>query len=515
MNNLLKKYLKFFLFSVIIAILVKITTDYFFKKEKKLINERIDFIFLKKFDQKELQKLFKNINNNDFDFKELENYLKVFRIGFNKKEKLLIENIQSSLFSQQKQKIKENLENIFQKEKFYFYYKNDIPIDKKGNILEIKNFFSIKVGSNFDYFKEKYFNKETFLKIGILDNFVVKDVDKNQELKIYETKESLDTISQEKYNNLIREKKSSANINSFFLKSNLYAASFEVFVDDTGDLPIQWPFKLKWYSLLFWGYIWNVLLILIGSLLYFFTYLFFSAEGVFFGNLGFGIILTTVLIRTLLWPIYTKTSTFSLNMSMAQPEINKIQQKYALKKDPDSIKKMQLEIFKVYKKHNFSIFDILLPFLQMPIFIAMLRTLNRIRVEGGIFSINTEKPFLNFIYFNRYNYPKYYFLTKLFLSFLVGLSMFFLNKINFKKNPYTKINDKILTLEQINKNKSQEKNMKIVSYIMIFLMMITSFQDSCLSLYWIVGNIYTLCQTIINRKFIDKKYVLLKNINKS
>ncbi|KAB8121902.1 MAG: preprotein translocase subunit [Candidatus Phytoplasma cynodontis] len=508
MDNL-KKILRISLFSLISLLIFRILFPISSQIDQKLINERIEIVFLKKFSSTELQELKQKIFSDNYDYKDLEKYLKVFRIGIDSKQKNIVEIINPDFNLEVKQKIKDSLDKIFKKNKFYFYYKDNLlPNSESENISEVRKFFTIKVGSNLDYLKQKYFKEESSLKIGFLDNFQFLDINNIKDIQVYENINNINSITKVRYNFLIRDKKNiNKDINnSLFLKSDSNGISIEVLVDDTGDLPIQWPYKLKWNFLLFWGYIWNVLLIFISSLLYYSTYILYSEEGIFFGNLGLGIILTTILIRTLLWPIYTKTNSFSLNMSRAQPEINKIQQKYYLKKDPDSIKKMQLEIFKVYKKHNFSFFDIFISFLQMPIFIAMLRTLNRIRVNGGIFSISVNKPFLNFIYFNSYYSPNYYFLVKIFLSFLVGISMFFLNKINFQKKNNKNNNDRILTLEQINKNKAQEKNIQIVSYIMIFFMMITSFQDACLSLYWIIGNIYTIFQTIINRKIMEKKY---------
>ncbi|KXT29306.1 60Kd inner membrane family protein, partial [Candidatus Phytoplasma oryzae] len=455
-NLSLKKILTFMLLSTLIMLIINFFLSSY-KKKKTFINEKIECFFLKKMDSNELQQLEKKVNDINYNFEDLKNYLKVFRIALNKKKKIIVDNINSESFQNEKAKIKDYLEKVFRQEKFYFYYKKAFDFEKE-EIKKIKDFFSIKMGSNLDYLKQKYFENESFLKIGILNNSQIIDIEKPENLKIYDNTNSIDVISKERYNKLIRVKEINNINNGFILKSDLGNSYFEIFVDDSGDLPIQLPYKLKWNFLLFWGYIWNVLLIFIGSLLYIFhdIFSFFSSEGIFFGNLGLCIILTTITIRTLLWPIYTKTSTFASNMSMAQPEINKIQKKYSFKKDPDSIKKMQLEIFKVYKKHNFSFFDIFVSFLQMPIFIAMFKTINRIRVKGGIFSIPITKPFLNFIYLNSY-YDENYFLVKILLSCFVGISMFILNKINFKKTVDLSNKNKFLTLEQINKNKSQEK----------------------------------------------------------
>nr|QOX89503.1 hypothetical protein H7685_01410 ['Parthenium hysterophorus' phyllody phytoplasma] len=50
-----------------------------------------------------------------------------------------------------------------------------------------------------------------------------------------------------------------------------------------------------------------------------------------------------------------------------------------------------------------------------------------------------------------------------------------------------------------------ENIMKFFNYAMVLFMMFLSFRDPMLSLYWIIGNSYTILQTLINKKIILKK----------
>ena len=57
------------------------------------------------------------------------------------------------------------------------------------------------------------------------------------------------------------------------------------------------------------------------------------------GNYALAILFTTIIVRTLAWPIYAKTTDLSLKMQLAQPEIDKINQKYqaiGASKDPQT-----------------------------------------------------------------------------------------------------------------------------------------------------------------------------------
>ena len=70
------------------------------------------------------------------------------------------------------------------------------------------------------------------------------------------------------------------------------------------------------------------------------------------GSFVFGLFFTTIIVRTLAWPIYAKTNDMSLKMTVAQPELNRIQAKYANRKDPQSQHRMQQEMMAVYKKYK-------------------------------------------------------------------------------------------------------------------------------------------------------------------
>ena len=62
-------------------------------------------------------------------------------------------------------------------------------------------------------------------------------------------------------------------------------------------------------------------------------------SGFFGNNFGIGIIITTIIIRTIAWPIYAKSNDLSIKMAIAQPEIARIQAKYANRKDRESQQK--------------------------------------------------------------------------------------------------------------------------------------------------------------------------------
>ena len=225
--------------------------------------------------------------------------------------------------------------------------------------------------------------------------------------------------------------------------------------------------------------------------------------GLFGGSFALAILFTTIVVRSIAWPIYAKSNDLSIKMNVAQPDMQRIQAKYATRKDPQSQQQQQMEMMQVYKKHGINVFGCLLPFLQMPIFIAMYNVVRRITVQGGMYTesvINT-----NFLGINLANQRDG--IIGMVLAGIVGGTMFLLQRISMKKPSYAK---KTVSHNPNASAAQTEKTMKFVSYFMVIMMAFASFQSNALALYWIFGNIYSLGQTLINRRLNEKKHEALQ-----
>ncbi len=71
-------------------------------------------------------------------------------------------------------------------------------------------------------------------------------------------------------------------------------------------------------------------------------------------NTGLAIIIFTIILYTLMWPLMKKQQKFTRMSGMMNPEIQKIQKKYKGKRDAESMGKMQNETNAVYKKYGMS-----------------------------------------------------------------------------------------------------------------------------------------------------------------
>lgn len=90
----------------------------------------------------------------------------------------------------------------------------------------------------------------------------------------------------------------------------------------------------------------------------------------------FAIIGLTVFVRLLLVPLFVKQIKATRAMSLAQPEMMAVREKYKGKRDQDSMMRMQEETKAVQRKYGASMSASCLPVLfQMPVFLALYRLL--------------------------------------------------------------------------------------------------------------------------------------------
>ena len=91
----------------------------------------------------------------------------------------------------------------------------------------------------------------------------------------------------------------------------------------------------------------------------------------FLGNYGLAIILLTVIIKLLFWPLTQKSYTSMKNMQKLQPEMQKLRERF--KSDRERLNR---EIMELYKKHRVNLLGGCLPMvIQIPVFFALYKVL--------------------------------------------------------------------------------------------------------------------------------------------
>ncbi len=239
------------------------------------------------------------------------------------------------------------------------------------------------------------------------------------------------------------------------------------------------------------------------------------------GHYWIGLVVMTLIVRSIGWPIYSKTNGMQLNMQQAQPELNKLQDKYKGRTDEVSQKKMQQETMEIYKKYNINPLGCLLPFLQMPIFIAMYQVVRRLPLSLGQAEGIKDYSALNFSFlgldlnagvdFSVFSSDGIFaglgtIFPDIILAILVGALMFGYQKYAQSKPDFMK--SKKFEATKANQTANQ---MKYMSYFMVIMLVSIAVTNNGIALYWIIGNSFQFFQTYMNRKSSYKHYLEAKN----
>jgi len=207
-------------------------------------------------------------------------------------------------------------------------------------------------------------------------------------------------------------------------------------------------------------------------------------------NYGLAIIIATMLIRLLLYPITKKTVKQSEMMKQIQPEIKKIESKYKDKTDQQSMAMKSQELMSVYKKYNINpMSGCLFSFLQIPLFFAFYEALYRLPAlfEDNFITFNMATAPMAALKNGEFQY--------IILPLLVALVTFF----SFKANKNSGMG-------------GQEKSMKTMMNVMLIIIVFTSFQMStAIILYWITNSGFTILQNyIVKRSKKWLKYIVIQ-----
>lgn len=225
------------------------------------------------------------------------------------------------------------------------------------------------------------------------------------------------------------------------------------------------------------------------------------------GSYWIGLVIVTLIVRAAGWPIYSKSNAMTMNMQTAQPELNKIQEKYKGKTDEVSQKKQQQETLEVYKKYNVNPLGCLLPFLQMPIFIAMYQVVRRmplsLGVDGTMDYSDLSYTFLGIDLKAGIVWSEGLgIFPEIILPILVGVLMFAYQRYSTKKPDY--LQNKKYESTQASQTANQ---MKYMSYFMVFMLVSIAVTNNGIALYWVIGNSFQFFQTYMNRRSQYKKHL--------
>ncbi|CDQ18393.1 protein translocase subunit yidC [Halobacillus karajensis] len=185
------------------------------------------------------------------------------------------------------------------------------------------------------------------------------------------------------------------------------------------------------------------------------------------GSYGLAIIVVTIIIRLLLLPLNVKQLKSSKAMQDIQPELKELREKYS-SKDAQTQQKLQQETMQLFQKNGVNPLAGCLPIIvQMPILIGFYHAIMR----------TTEVQTHNFLWLELGQ-------SDPFLAILTAGTTFLQQKLMMAGGAA-----------------AQNPQMQMMLYVMpLMIGTFAFFFPSALALYWIVGNIVMILQTIFIRK---------------
>mgnify|MGYP003320333524 CR=1 FL=1 len=222
------------------------------------------------------------------------------------------------------------------------------------------------------------------------------------------------------------------------------------------------------------------------------------------------ILVITVIIRLALSLLTIKQTMGNAKMTELQPEITKIQAKYPnANTNRYEKQRMAEEMQKLYKKNKINPFStILVLIVQFPVFICVWGALSgsAILTNGTFLGLRLGESISSAL-FNGTNWTaagNYGAVTALFLFILMGVAQTIAMLL-----PQWMQKAKAKKVAKLGKNpsqKSQDNKMKWVTYIMLIMIIIMGFSlVSAMGVYWLVGALFSIAQTLITQKIIESK----------
>ncbi len=195
-------------------------------------------------------------------------------------------------------------------------------------------------------------------------------------------------------------------------------------------------------------------------------------------NNAISIIIVSIAIRLIAFPLTKKTAMQSELIKKAQPELNRIQKKYANKQDQESMIKQNQEIMMVYQKYKINpISGCLFAFIQLPIFIAFFEAIQRTPVifEDKFLGLQLgTTPAIGITSSTLYAY--------LIIMIIIGATTFFSFKLNSTGN-------------------MEDPSMKMMPTMMTVMIIVTAlFMPSGLGIYWATSNLFTIVQNVMVKR---------------
>ena len=206
-------------------------------------------------------------------------------------------------------------------------------------------------------------------------------------------------------------------------------------------------------------------------------------------NIALAIILLTVIVKLILFPLYHKSTKAQSQIKKIEPELKKIKEEYKEDKQEQAKKTMEL-----YREHGINPFtSIVLLFVQLPIILALFYVFFRgFELNLDIlYSFISAPDVINTSLFGFWDITE----KSIFLAIVVGVSQFIQMYLSLPAIPKVDKNQ-----QSFKDDFARSMNMQMRYVMPVIIIFIASSFPVAVSIYWLTSNLFAIGHELIVKR---------------
>jgi YidC/Oxa1 family membrane protein insertase len=215
--------------------------------------------------------------------------------------------------------------------------------------------------------------------------------------------------------------------------------------------------------------------------------LIFTIDTITFGDVGFAIILLTIVVKFILSPLTRKSIKSQILMKRIEPELKQI------KKDFPDKQEQARKTFELYKKYDVNPFSgCLVILLQLPVIFALYYVFYKgLALDAGpLYSFIQAPGTLHTKFLGLFDVHS----KSIVLALLAGVSQFIQGYLASPMKPKTEVVHAQQEPKTFQDQLSSSMQMNIKYILPIFIAFIAYQISAAVALYWITSNVFTIIQ---------------------
>lgn len=215
---------------------------------------------------------------------------------------------------------------------------------------------------------------------------------------------------------------------------------------------------------------------------------------------GVAIVIFTIIVKLVLFPLSKKAVTTQIKMKKLEPELAELKEKY--KNDKQVYAQKTMELYKTQGVNPFA--SILLIFIQLPIIFALYRVFlaGFSNIDANmLYSFVTVPSHISTMFLGLVDISS----KSLILAVLAGVSSFLQIRYSVPKMDKKAVKENMTKEEKFRHDLSRSMNMQMRFMLPALAFIVSWTISGAIAVYWITSNIFTIAQELVIRKSVAKK----------